>query len=436
MPQNTSSSKSLFTNLLKGTSFNLVAKVLAVALGFIASLLISRHYGADGLGIIATITSFFTLAATVALLGTDTLVLKVIPQVVKSSGSNGAKKYYIRILAVILASCTVVVITLLSFNFLSSSLDHVSPILPYALIFVAACLTFNAAMLRSLGDYVLFSLLDFLPPLFMLLVVAASLQLNLTESTFTHFYFTGIALVCTMSFVLLRVQLSKTKNSVQNTTYSTAPNIVNTLKTSIPMLGVTLSVMAIQHTDILLIGYFIDQSTVGVYSIYTKLTSLVLFATISINSMFSPTVSMLFSEERHKELKQYAKKTTALLSLFSIGIAAVLLVGNGFVLNLYGKEFLVDRSCFYILLLAPVIHSCFGSTGFFLNMTGGQNTFFVIMASAAILNLIGNLALIPRFGIHGAAIASVISIFAWNCAAMIIIKKRYGYTLFFTGNKS
>jgi O-antigen/teichoic acid export membrane protein len=65
-------------------------------------------------------------------------------------------------------------------------------------------------------------------------------------------------------------------------------------------------------------------------------------------------------------------------------------------------------------------------------MTGRQNIFQFILIFAVVLNFVLNKTLIPIYGMTGGAISYVISMFAWNLIAAIIIYKKDKVKVFLT----
>ena len=63
---------------------------------------------------------------------------------------------------------------------------------------------------------------------------------------------------------------------------------------------------------------------------------------------------------------------------------------------------------------------------YLLIMSANQKTVAAIFSSSALLNVLGNLLLIPLYGIEGAALATGISIVAWNLLMVHQVRKRLG----------
>ena len=47
------------------------------------------------------------------------------------------------------------------------------------------------------------------------------------------------------------------------------------------------------------------------------------------------------------------------------------------------------------------------------------------MAISAAINVILNLVLVPQFGMHGSAIAALVSLVFWNLYTLIFIKRKF-----------
>ena len=77
-----------------------------------------------------------------------------------------------------------------------------------------------------------------------------------------------------------------------------------------------------------------------------------------------------------------------------------------------------------ILLFGQMIVSLFGSTSMLMNMANKQQVFKNILILAAVFNIVLNLILIPKFGMIGAAISFVISLWVWNFTSVYYVKTK------------
>ena len=69
-----------FSEILTGSVWALSARVIATGMGLVFSVIVARIYGAEVVGIVAVINSFLMLATIFSVLGTNTSILRLIPE--------------------------------------------------------------------------------------------------------------------------------------------------------------------------------------------------------------------------------------------------------------------------------------------------------------------------------------------------------------------
>ncbi len=108
------------------------------------------------------------------------------------------------------------------------------------------------------------------------------------------------------------------------------------------------------------------------------------------------------------------------VSLISIACCLVgfLVIGKPFISLLYGLEFLPSYNIVLILILGAFSMSVFKLVGTVLVSQGKRTMHFTALAISVTINIIANILAIPRWGMYGAAWASVLSYTA--CACVII----------------
>jgi len=428
-----------FSLLLKASSFNVMTKIVGTAFGFLASILIARSYGPELYGIVATISSAFTLLSLIALFGNQTLIVKIIPEYIEKHGYPIAKKLYFRILLISLYLTGGIILLWTLSEYLTPitlfrGLEQHS-LLIAVLIAIATYKRLNTKTLRALGDYKIYSMFDLLTPVLLALLVLISISLKVPAHYFQYFYFVPQVILCALSFYFVHsVYSQKSKDAFNKKPSPKAlPTKASLIKTSFPMFGITISTAIIAHFDILMLNHFTSPGTVGVYAIYAKIVIISSLATQTINSMFAPTVSRLFSANKFDELKIFAKKTTFLSFSVSITLTAIFLLIHKPFLGLYGDDFLTELPTLYTLLFSSVVISFFGPVGFYLNMTGHQASFFKIILLAACMNIVLNILLIPTWGAFGAAFATLLCVLTWNILATLKTLKEFKHTIVWTG---
>ena len=75
-----------FSEILTGSIFALAARIAATGMTLVSSILIARFYGAGVMGILAVVNSFLMLVTIFTVLGTNSSLLRLIPEhIVKHS---------------------------------------------------------------------------------------------------------------------------------------------------------------------------------------------------------------------------------------------------------------------------------------------------------------------------------------------------------------
>jgi O-antigen/teichoic acid export membrane protein len=146
--------------------------------------------------------------------------------------------------------------------------------------------------------------------------------------------------------------------------------------------------------------------------------------------MAAPKFSELYHTGRMDDLFHVARKSSKLIFWTTAPILITLVLFGRPLLGLFfGEDFTVAYVALIMLAIGQLVNSVCGSTGYFMNMTGHQNAFRNIMFCSALINITLSLALIPRFGMNGAAFAGMVSLASWNIYTLIYIRVKFGRTI-------
>ena len=85
------------SEILTGSAWALGARVGSTIIAMFTSIIVARFYGAEIMGIVAMINSFMSLAVVFAVLGTDTSILRLIPEHVARYSVTSAFRIYRKI---------------------------------------------------------------------------------------------------------------------------------------------------------------------------------------------------------------------------------------------------------------------------------------------------------------------------------------------------
>lgn len=165
------------------------------------------------------------------------------------------------------------------------------------------------------------------------------------------------------------------------------------------------------YADTIFIGYFMENGDVGVYRVALQLTTAGTFITAAIASTLTPKFSNWSANGDLTQIPGILSRSIIYGLLLAVPAAAGgILLAERLLYFFYGADFAVGGMVCAILLLLQVVSVFMVFLGTTLSAIDHARQSFYASGSAAVLNVVLNVLLIPLIGIEGAAIASLISI--------------------------
>ena len=117
--------------------------------------------------------------------------------------------------------------------------------------------------------------------------------------------------------------------------------------------------------------------------------------------------------------------------MLAVGVSAPLIAGLLFfpeeVLSLFGKNYNDGKLALMILAGAQFINISTGLVGPLLNMSGHHVFMMWLSVVTLVANIALNFALIPTYGIIGAALATGVTLVVKNLVSFVYVKKVHGF---------
>ena len=178
----------------------------------------------------------------------------------------------------------------------------------------------------------------------------------------------------------------------------------------IPVLLTTIGSTFIGYTDTIMLTYFRSLEEVGVYNVVLPSALIFLFFGVSLSSVLLPLISELWAK------KDLVRITEGLRLLYKYSFVAVtpflltIFVFAGIFINLFfGKAYVSGIVAFQILLIGVLFYSLAQINNTALSAIGKPKVVTKIVLFAALLNVVLNMFLIPKYGIGGAAFSTSLS---------------------------
>lgn len=410
----------VFKKVAKNSSWIVFQNIFTMILGVVVTGVIARYFGTEKYGIFNYILSITSLFSGIASIGIYHIATKDLTQRPEDEGKILGTSFTIRLIAAILliiaAETTVCIMThndstsmvigiLLSLMMLFSC----SEVIDY---YATANLKVKYLAVSKCISYIIFAILK-------ILIVVLKLDIRYYTATYL---IEGIiyAIFLSISYKLIHKNIGKTckwsfdkdyaKKLLSNCWYFALSSIMITIYMRI---------------DQVMLGKMIeDKSQVGIYSAAVRIAEMWAFVPNSIISSFKPVIMKYKGENKNKEYVKNLQRLYDISSLVSILFAiGITIFARLIIMILYGKAFLEASKILYILIWG-IWFGILGNVHYVWLICENKGKYSLFYsATGSISNIIFNAILIPKYGMYGAAIATLISQFIANIVSFGIFKE-------------
>ncbi|MFQ5890494.1 MAG: flippase [Gemmatimonadota bacterium] len=428
--------------LLRGSSTTLILMLSGIGCSYLFNLAVARMYGASALGLFSLAVTVSGVFSLLGLLGADTAILRFVAAGRIRESWAGIVSLHSKAAALIsVVSGMGAVLLFMMSPYLAREVFG-KPQLTAALRISASSVPFAAVMglntgtlqgLKRIRDAMI--LRTVFPPAvagLFLVILTYTVADNYTVPVYANAL--SLAAGAVVSWVMWRreeMPSSPVEASLRPRLDLQRHALGEFVRVAIPMFLTSAMFYIMDWTDILMLGVYVDDRGVGIYRIASRLALLSSFNLGAANSITTPKFAELFWAGQKERMRALAQFSAKLLFFSSVPIGAGLIVFSSPVMRVFGAEFVLGSNALMVLAAAQCVNAIAGSTGPLLNMTGHQSAFRNIVCCAAVLNVILNLALIPHYGIAGAALGTAISVVLLNVASSIVIRRIFGFWLVF-----
>ncbi|MET4764268.1 O-antigen/teichoic acid export membrane protein [Bradyrhizobium ottawaense] len=419
-------SEASLTRRLAGTIF--IIRVISAGLAYFSQVLLARWMGTSDYGIYVYVWTWVLLLGSMMDFGISASAQKIIPEY-RTSGEQALLRGFLsgsRWLT--FAVSTLVSLALAGIvRLLSPWIDPAEELPLYI-----GCMTLPAFVVANTQDGIARShdwmQLGLMPQF----IIRQALIIGITASAFLLGYHLGAVAAMVASagavWVAMTGQMVVLNRKLADhiepgpKTY----DIGGWLAVSLPILLVESFYLLLSYTDVLVLQQFRPSDEVGVYFAVVKTLALVSF----IHYAMSATTAHRFVEYNASgdkaRLSAYVAHAINWTFWPSLAATIVLLALGKPLLWLFGPQFVVGYDIMFVAAIGLVVRSAIGPVERLLNMLGQQKICALAYALAFVMNLMLCIALVPRYGGHGAAAATSISLTFETVLLFWIVRQRLG----------
>jgi len=200
--------------------------------------------------------------------------------------------------------------------------------------------------------------------------------------------------------------------------------------TALPMFLVEGFYFLQTSVDVLFVSAMMQPEDTAVYYASTKVLALVHFVYFAVRAAVSHRYTALYTSGNIGQLREFAAKTAAWTFWPSLLLAVMMVIFGKYFLLLFGAEFVAGESLIWILVIGIVMRASIGPAEALLMMSGRQKICALTCVVTLFINMALNLALIPVWGLHGAAIATTCALAFESLALYAAVRRKLGIHVF------
>jgi O-antigen/teichoic acid export membrane protein len=403
------------TTLAGGGAALLLASAAGNAVSYAFGLFVARSLGAEQFGLYALGLTLFNVLALFAPLALDVGVIKFVSGQLTAGETGRARRTIVSAGVFAAASGLLAGIGLALFSpWLSSSLYH-KPALSGVLWWFAAALPFAALTTVLLGGLQALQTVRYTVGIryiwepagkFVLVALAVALGFGLSG------VLGGIVIVLAVSALIALscvMRLIPSKGSRPGEEAGDAVAFRALLAFSGPLVVSNLFGVLAPRSDMLILGYWVDAQQVGIYNAAFQTSAIIALVLGALDTAVAPIAGSLISREDHGSLKNLYHVTSRWALTLTAPVFVLMVVWGRDILALFGPAFTLGATCLLLLAAAQWVNAAAGATSSVILMSGRSRMIMMNSLGVGVLLIGANLALIPRYGILGAAIASSLS---------------------------
>jgi O-antigen/teichoic acid export membrane protein len=414
--------------LARGGTLNLVGFIASGVFAFGLAVVVTRLVGPRGAGIFFAAVAVFTILTNITELGADTGIVRYVARL-REQGRQSELALLVRIalipaaiLATVAGVATVIWAVPIADLFSKSDPAEVAT---YLRIFgwvipMTTISTVALAGTRGFGSMRAFVGIDSIavPILKPVLILAAAVG-GLTVTGLALGWAIPEALACVVSVIVLWRMVRRAKPGEGTAPADEGPLASAFWRFSAPRGVAAAFQITIIWFDLLLLSHFRAAAEVGVYGAASRAVTFGTFALQAIRLAIAPQISRLLARGDRTGAQTIYQTATWWLIVVSWPLFLVFAIFGPLLLGVFGRGFGSGATALAILSIAMLVNLGTGNVTVVLLMGGKSSWNLVNTAIALALNIGLNLALIPHFGIAGAAFAWAVSIIVDNVLALV-----------------
>lgn len=423
--------------LLRGATGSLSMKIAGLGVSLLFAFVVARVFGAASWGEFTLGFTYMTFGAILGCLGLDFAILKISAGIGKNDKTSISHIYsHVLLIALIFSGLISIIFFVLS-GWVAAILFNMPELVkPFKIssigILPIAVITVNTNTLQGLKKISVFAFFRYVSKNLVALIALFPLfyLVQEKENIVLIAFVTGLVAVAIGSQFWIYMSGIRIKNKVAEE--SQINELQNLLyKIALPLLVTGVLLFLKSWIDTLMVGVFLKEVDVGIYTIALKTAGLLSIFFVAIGNIAAPKISEIYEMGNLEQLEKLVQFSAKISVWFTLPFLVLIILFPDVILSIFGSEFSDGQYVLIILSTGVFINIVAGPVGHFLNMTESQVAYRNITFIVLLVGVAMSILLIPEFGLEGAAFANLLSLSIWNVFGIIYIKRKYGIRIFY-----
>lgn len=413
--------------LAKGAGVTAIAMIASKFLSYLYRITIARFVGPDAYGQLSLALMVVGIGGTLSLLALNNGILKFIPEFRASNDKSKIRGIVLSSLYITVPTSLIITLSIFfGAEFIAIEIFESPELVPLlkimsvtpffstlSSIFFDVTKAYNKIIYKAGTVRILQNMIQ-------LAVTVALVILGYDVIGAAWGWITGLIVAAILGFYFMEKKIGPILFSNVKPEYQ----YQKLLRFSTPLLlsGIITSVMGWADTGFL--GYYMSDTEVGLYNAALPTALLIILPHKAIGSLALPSLSELNQRDRDSAEDALQTATYWVFSLVFPTFLIMTLFSEQVLYILFGAEYRTASLALSILAVGYLFDAFVGRVGSFLQSTGHTKYILYNNSALIILNIVLNIALIPIYGLIGAAIATTTSMIASNVLMYVEVLKK------------
>ncbi len=401
--------KILNNPLLRQSLWSIIARFVGVGLNFGVAILITRQLPESEAGILFLLMTFVTGFALFSRIGIDQLLMKEVASSHEDEQSFRCGYLRSTYKFVVLLSIIFTIIWIVTSPWIRSYFFDGEINLSYLMfagigIFFFNVVILNSTYLKAIQNTIIAVLSqNALPAISFLIMLALFWNSFNSDQLYINLYTASLVLAG-----LIAISLTKRHLSTKDEKKTQGPRFKHLLEKAIPLAPVSIFSFLMIFADTIMVGLYLPNEDVALYSVAARVSFIILFFLGALEATIYPRLLNIYKQQP-TQLKSFFWQATALVIGVVLTVTTMMYLLSDWILFVFGESYAEAKKALGLLLIAQFLRAASITFSFMFIIREKVRYLNIILVLALVINLVCNVIFIQKYGIEGAALATLIS---------------------------